>query len=370
MSNQRIAKASSDLEKKKAESDALFWSIGEGAVTTDEHGRITRINRAALEILGYSEKELMGAVYYRAIIAEDSTGKVLPDKERPIVRAVTSGKPISTRLIYRCKKGLIHVYLTVSAILLDGKPIGSIEVFRDITEEVELERAKDEFISLASHQLRTPASAVKQYAGMMLQGYVGALTDTQRTMVQNIYDSNERQLSIVNDLLRVAQVDAGRIKAKKQTVDLAAIIHGVIRDMGSKFAQRQQHVVFEGADMTVCVEADPQLVRMVIENIVDNASKYTPAGKGISIDVYTLVDHASISIRDEGIGIDDKDMPLLFQKFSRLPNALSSSVGGTGLGLYWAKKIIDLHEGDIKVRSKPKKGSTFIIQLPLDLRNQ
>jgi len=113
------------------------------------------------------------------------------------------------------------------------------------------------------------------------------------------------------------------------------------------------------------VKADPQLIRMVVENIIDNASKYTPEGKSITIDLYRLSNHMSISVRDEGIGIDEKDLPQLFKKFSRVPNVLSDAVGGTGLGLYWAQKIVDLHGGKIKVSSKPKKGSTFVIQLPL-----
>jgi PAS domain S-box-containing protein len=365
MTNQH-RKDASDLERKRAESDALFWSIGEGAIATDEKGRISRVNSAALEILGFSEKELMGSVYHEKIVAVDENDQPLATKDRPIVRAMSNGRPISTRLIYRRKRGgLMHVYLTVSAIMLGGKPIGAIQVFRDITKEVELEHAKDEFISLASHQLRTPATAVKQYAGMLLQGYVGDITDQQRGMLQNIYESNERQISIINDLLRVAQVDAGKVKAKKKDVDMGKVITSVVNDMNDKFRNRQQKVVYVGSDNDLRVRADPQLIRMVIENIVDNASKYTPEGKSITIDLYKLKDHMSVSVRDEGIGIDEKDLPQLFKKFSRVPNILSDAVGGTGLGLYWAKKIVDLHGGQIKVSSKPKKGTTFIIQLPL-----
>jgi PAS domain S-box-containing protein len=339
MTNQH-RKDASDLERKRAESDALFWSIGEGAIATDEKGRISRVNSAALEILGFSEKELMGSVYHEKIVAVDENDQPLATEDRPIVRAMSNGRPISTRLIYRRKRGgLMHVYLTVSAIMLGGKPIGAIQVFRDITKEVELEHAKDEFISLASHQ--------------------------QRGMLRNIYESNERQISIINDLLRVAQVDAGKVKAKKKDVDMGKVITSVVNDMNDKFRNRQQKVVYVGSDNDLRVRADPQLIRMVIENIVDNASKYTPEGKSITIDLYKLKDHMSVSVRDEGIGIDEKDLPQLFKKFSRVPNILSDAVGGTGLGLYWAKKIVDLHGGQIKVSSKPKKGTTFIIQLPL-----
>jgi PAS domain S-box-containing protein len=366
MKNQTVG-TEADLERKRAESDALFLSIGEGAIATDEHGRISRINQAALEILALKEPDLIGRLYQDVIIAEDENGEVIPAAERPITKAIATRKPVSTRLTYRRgNSGKITVYLTVSVVMLEGRSIGAIQVFRDITHEVELERAKDEFISLASHQLRTPASAVKQYAGMLLQGYVGEVTDKQRQMLKSIYDSNERQITIVNDLLRVAQVDAGKVKPKMATVDIAELVRSILNDMDARFQARNQKITYLRADKDLSVEADSQLLRMVIENIVDNASKYTPEGKNITVDLYQVKDHVSIAIRDEGVGIDEKDIPLIFQKFSRLPNPLSEAVGGTGLGLYWAKKVIDLHDGKIQVSSKLRKGTTFIVQLPLE----
>jgi PAS domain S-box-containing protein len=354
------------LSRKDAESDALFLSIGEGAIATDEHGRISRVNRAALEILGYTEADLMGRFYQEAIVAEDEEGQVIPAPDRPIAQAIATQEPVATRLTYRKGDGTrVTVYLTVSVIMLDGGSLGAIQVFRDITHEVELERAKDEFISLASHQLRTPASAVKQYAGMLLQGYVGELADKQRSMIESIYESNERQIAIVNDLLRVAQVDAGKVHPKIVPTDLANLIKGVMSDLDTRFKAKNQKVTYLRPAKDLVVEVDPQLLRMVIENIIDNASKYTPADRNITVDLYKIKDHISIAIRDEGVGIDEKDIPQIFQKFSRVPNPLSETVGGTGLGLYWAKRIVDLHNGKIQVSSKPGRGTTFIIQIPL-----
>lgn len=359
----------SDLARKKAESDALFLSIGEGAIVTDEQGKISRINQAALDILGYEAHELIGKWYPSAVVAEDENYQVIPNIDRPITNVFLTGKTISTRVNYRRKDGSrITVYLTVSPVILDGEPIGAIEVFRNITREVELEKAKDEFISLASHQLRTPASAVKQYAGLMVQGYVGPLTDEQLMIAQTIYDCNERQLTIVNDLLRVAQVDAGKVKISLAEVNITRVIKEIIDEQASKFAMRQQKVIYQPASSAIKVRVDPQLMRMVIENIIDNASKYTPDHKTIEVRVQVKKDAVTIAIKDEGVGIDKKDIEQVFQKFSRLPNPLSSSVGGTGLGLYWAKKIVDLHGGQIKVSSKPNEGTTFTIYIPRTLK--
>lgn len=358
--------AKSSFDRKRAESDALFLSIGEGAIATDEHGRVSRVNQAALDILGFKKAtELIGKWYPETIIAESEDGKRVRPVERPLTKALLTGKSVSTRLTYwRKDKRKIIVFLTVSAVMLDNEPIGAIQVFRDVTAEVELERAKDEFISLASHQLRTPATAVKQYAGMLIQGYAGGLTPTQRMMAENIYESNERQIAIVNDLLRVAQVDAGKVQLRLEEADLTTIVKGVIDELQPRFASKNQQLVFQQPATSLTPVIDQTLMRMVIENITDNASKYTPDGKSVTVSIRSNQHFALIDIKDQGVGIKKEDLPLLFQKFSRLPNSLSDQVGGTGLGLYWAKKIVDLHGGSITVHSQPDKGTTFTIRIP------
>jgi PAS domain S-box-containing protein len=351
--------------RRQAESDALFQSIGEGAIVTDEQGRVARINQVALDMLGYSAKELLGVWYPGAIIAEDEQGNAIPYLERPITLAFLEGKPVAARVYYRRKDGSrIIVSLTVSPIMAGGRPTGAIEVFRNITHEVELERAKDEFISLASHQLRTPATAVKQYAAMLLQGYAGKLTAAQTKMAETIYECNERQLTIVNDLLRVAQVDAGKVKLRPETIDIGQTLRAIIDDMASRFASRHQTIRYTPSGQIRPITVDPHLIRMVLENIIDNASKYTPNGKTITVGIRSGPHAISIRIADQGVGIKKDDIPNLFQKFSRIPNPLSNMVEGTGLGLYWAKKIVDLHSGSIKVRSHPGEGTVFTISIP------
>lgn len=228
---------------------------------------------------------------------------------------------------------------------------------------LDLNRSKDEFISIASHQLRTPATAVKQYLGMLLEGFVGDLDPKQQQLLEKAFESNERQLKIVSDLLKVAQVDAGKVMLRKSPASVEALVSEVLRDLKSVFAGRDQRVEFTPPEHDIVLSIDIASIRMVLENIIDNASKYSESGTTITISVDEDASHAYINVQDEGVGIDPATTLRLFEKFSRLENPLSTKVGGTGLGLYWAKKIVDLHEGSISFKPNDSAGTTFTIKL-------
>jgi len=229
---------------------------------------------------------------------------------------------------------------------------------------VALNESKDEFISLASHQLRTPASAVKQFLSMVLEGYAGDLTPEQQALLTHAHESNQRQIAIVNDLLKVAQVDAGKIYLNRQPTDMVSLMNDVMVEQAAKFKQRQQDVSLIHKSKSHISMVDNERIRMVLENLIDNASKYTKTGRKIVVNISQTKAGVLISIQDEGVGIAQQDLDKLFRKFSRVDNPLSVKVGGSGLGLYWAKKIIDLHGGSIDVKSESNKGSTFSIRLP------
>jgi PAS domain S-box-containing protein len=228
---------------------------------------------------------------------------------------------------------------------------------------LELNAAKDEFIRLASHQLRTPATGVKMYIGMLMGGYADEPTDKQMQMLDQAYRSNDRQLHIIDDLLKVATVDAGQVILSKEVCDLTTLIADIIEEFQHSTTKRHQQIVFQQPDHDVSANIDRRFIRMVVENLLDNASKYSPEHTTITITL-TKNSHSEITITDQGVGIAQKDQDQLFKKFSRVHNAMSISAAGTGLGLYWAKEIITLHGGAITLRSKPKHGSTFIITLP------
>jgi len=233
---------------------------------------------------------------------------------------------------------------------------------------LDLNKAKDEFISLASHQLRTPATGVKQYVGMLLEGYGGKLSPQQLLLLQTAYESNERQLAIIDDLLRIAHVDSGKVVLKREKLEINQLLKDIIQEQRNSFKLRQQTIDFSPSGQKVMARADRLRLRMVLENLLDNAGKYSPPNKVVRVTITENPQSVAVAITDEGVGIARKDLSKLFLKFSRINNSLSTLVGGTGIGLYWAKKIIDLHNGEINVKSSQGRGSTFTVTLPKEAK--
>lgn len=348
-----------------AEAEALFMSIGEGAIVTDTNARISRVNQTALRILGFSEKELIGKWFPEVIIAEDEHGNALSNIDRPMGQAFLTGRSISSRTYYRRKDNTrIPVFLTVSPVMLEDKPMGAIEVFRDISADLALERAKDEFVAIASHQLRTPATAVKQYVGLLLEGYAEPLTENQRLFLERAYESNERQLHIVQEILKITQLDLEKVVLRPAVCDIRQIAQAAVATVQSNFDAKEQNIMIKEPDEPLMAKVDAEQLQVAVENLLENASNYTWPQKTITVSTRKLKDRVRISVKDEGVGIEHHDYPKLFQKFSRIPNPLSLEISGTGLGLYWAAKIIHLHGGYIHVASSPGKGSIFTINLP------
>lgn len=227
-----------------------------------------------------------------------------------------------------------------------------------------LNRSKDEFISIASHQLRTPATGVKQYLGMLLENMFGELPENQRDIVNRAYESNERQLRIISDLLKVAQLDAGEILLHPVTTDVSELVHYIIQDITAVFKDRSQSLEYRPYRSDALAFIDNESIRMVIENIIENASKYSPEDTRVVVSVRPKDDFIEVQVADNGVGIDPADRHLLFDRFSRIDNPLSKLVGGTGLGLYWSKRVVDLHGGHITYRANRPHGSIFTIKLP------
>jgi len=223
---------------------------------------------------------------------------------------------------------------------------------------------KDDFIMMASHQLRTPATIVKQYTSMLQEGYAGELSEEQLKMLDSAIVSNQRQLEIIEDLLRVARVDDGKVYLEKSEHDAVQLVQNVIEGQQITFDNRNQRIVFKKPTAKISAIIDPKLMSMVLENLLDNASKYSPESKTITVSLKQNKKETIFTISDKGVGVLKKDQHKLFKKFSRIDNALSIATTGTGLGLYWVKKIVELHDGTIDVISKKDHGSVFTIRMP------
>lgn len=369
-----------------------------GLFMMDRRQRCTFMNSAAEAITGYSlaEVQAVDRPLHDIIHHSHPDGTPYPIAECPIDRALPQKNRQTGEDIFVRSDGTFYpVRFTASPLLKEGKPVGTVIEVEDLTESLKrqsafqaatkrrkeleaittalrkqredllvLNQSKDEFISLASHQLRTPATGVKQYVAMALDGYAGDISPQLRLYLQRAYESNERQLSIVNDLLKVAQVDAGKVRLQKKTFDIVELVSVILRDSASRFNDRSQKVTMRHTQRKIIVNADEDRLRMALENIIDNASKYTAHGKAVKVTVAQLKTRVRVTIQDEGVGIDQADIEKVFQKFARIDNPFSTEVGGTGLGLYWTERIVSLHGGSITVKSKLGEGSSFIVDLP------
>lgn len=245
-----------------------------------------------------------------------------------------------------------------------GRPAYIYGTARDMTDDRALENAKNDFVSLASHQLRTPATGVKMLLSLLTGGYVGKLTDEQLGVVTQAYEANERQLRVANDLLNVAYAEAGRLTLRKRSIDLRDCISRAVAEQLPIVTKREQHLAVELPAKAVRAVVDADRLYLVMENLISNASKYTPTGGDITVSLSTTASHYQIAVTDTGIGIPKNQISKLFHRFSRIDNQLSGEAGGSGLGLYLTKLIVELHKGEIQVHSTTGQGSTFTVLLP------
>lgn len=251
--------------------------------------------------------------------------------------------------------------------LLDkqGNITGLTGTAHDVTDYRLLEDAKQEFVSLASHQLRTPASAVRAFLSLLRDGYGGQLNSQQSHFVQQAYESNERQLEIIEDLLSVATLEAGKLAPTREKIDLCALAKSCMPGHRQKAREHQQKLKLELLSKKIYVMADANQLCMAIDNLISNAIKYTPGKGSVTVRIRQTSRSAYIEVIDTGIGIAKQDIGLLFQKFSRLSNHNGQHISGSGLGLYLARNMVRMQHGSITVKSHPGEGTTFKIRLPL-----
>lgn len=363
----RLQKKVARLKQHQAQADALFASIGDGAIATDETGRISKINQPALTMLGFTEKEVIGKWFPKVIIAEDENGKLINPMQRPITQAFLAGQAVTSKMRYRRKDGSrLPVAVNVSPIILDNAPIGAVEVFRDITHEQEVDRMKTEFIYLASHQLRTPLTAIKTYAHMLYDGYVGELTPQQKDIMRTAFNSIDRMNDLINTLLNISRVETGKIALTPSAFQFEDIIHEAIEELQTSIERKNIQLAYEFEPLTP-LTTDAVLAKEVVNNLLSNAVKYTPHNGKITISLSGDAHQQTCTIKDSGYGIPEDVQSKLFTKFFRAPNIVDKEEGGSGLGLYLVKGLADALRADISFTSKENEGSCFSFSLPTSM---
>ncbi|MEK7594940.1 MAG: ATP-binding protein [Patescibacteria group bacterium] len=353
-------------QEQRAVAEALFTSIGDGAITTDEFGRITRVNPTAQQLLGYSEDELIGTWFPKKIMAVSLDDEPINLIDRPIIKAFLTGKPIAEKTYYRKKNGhKIALAINASPILLNGKPLGAIEVFRDITFEQEVDRMKSEFISLASHQLRTPLSAIKTYTHMLFDGYMGELNKSQKKSLNTIIRATDRMNELISNLLNITRIESGTIAVTPKLLQLDKIAKEVIQELSlmadTKSIALSLNVSGKGSTR---IKTDTLVVKEVMTNLVANAIKYTPDSGKVSVTIKPKQAEIVVEVSDSGWGIPKYSQDQVFSKFFRAHNVVKRETTGTGLGLYLVKGLLDALGGKIWFVSDQGKGTTFFFSLP------
>lgn len=330
------------------------WDIGTNAVTWSDE---------LYDIFGVPKG---GSATYESFLSH-----IHPEDREWTAAAIT--RSLKTHKPFRFENRIVRPDKELRIMHAEGKVVTdkqgrAVQLYgtaQDITAERALEVAKGDFVSLASHQLRTPASGVRMLLAMLRDGYAGTLSPEQLRTVEEAYEANERLLRIADDLLNVAKVESGRLVLNKQRIELCLWLKNVVTPQKLLALERRQKMRLEVPKGTAYLSGDPERLAMVLDNLLSNARKYTPPRGHIRVALQAGKRVHKITVSDTGSGMTRAEVARLFGKFTRLDNPASKGSEGTGLGLYLAKSVVDLHKGTIKVRSKPGSGSTFVITLPV-----
>ncbi|MBI3963825.1 MAG: PAS domain-containing protein [Candidatus Kerfeldbacteria bacterium] len=377
-SRETLAKQKRIIEHERDTDRALLASIGDGVFAIDRQGRVILFNQAAERMTGIPLPDALGQEYHRLLqFVDDKTGTPVHDTIASVsVDSMRTSLRTGTTL--RVANGrTMPVAVSISPITAAGSgPIGVIVVFRDVTDERRADRIKSEFISIASHQLRTPLSTVKWFLELVMRGMRGKLPSKEDDFLRQAYGANERLIRLVNDLLNVSRIESGRLAVHTVPTDLGALLGDAIESVRPLIQAKRLHLAYERKTARAgSVPLDPQLVTMVVQNLLTNAIKYTPEGGAITVRLERRPsatssgpnggDDARVDVTDTGYGIPTHEQRRVFERFYRGENVQLHETEGTGFGLYIARAITELCGGTMGFTSTENKGSTFWFTLPL-----
>lgn len=355
------------VKQEQVKYAALLTSIGEGIIATDKDGKVMIMNPQAASMLGREIGSSVGRYFIDVIMLEqDEKEQQMQFKDRPVIKTLLQGQRVTDVCYYFKPDGTkFPVAVTSAPVVLDNQLIGAVLVFRDITREKEIDKTKTEFVSLASHQLRTPLAAIRWYSEMLKSGRLGPLNDAQSSYLQEIYDSNRRMTDLVSALLNVSRIDLGTFAIEPEMMDFKASAESVLKELYVKQQEQQLTVNSDFQDGLPMVNADPKLVRIIFQNLLSNSMKYTPKGGTVSLSVNYDDKNLLIKVSDSGVGIPLDVQSKIFTKLYRADNARIVEAEGTGLGLYIVKAIVEKGGGRIWFKSEENKGTMFFVEMPL-----
>jgi len=369
------ARAGEQEKEKTAEAKekALLASIGDGVIATDNAGIGIVVNHAAELLLGGATEDFLGKKLHDVVNIYDDKGIPVPFEKRPIQIALTTGRTTSTADIdangnttyfYERKDGTrFPAAITVTPVLLDNKIIGAINIFRDVTREKELEKGKDELISLASHQLRNPITAISWSMEALLDGSKGPLSDEQKEMVGEAHRASKNMEELVGGFLDIAKMESVGFALGKGDVDLPQISDSVLEELSKQISDKKLTITKQyGTDVTH-LDIGTKTARIILQNLLTNAVKYTPDNGAVEVKIEKAAEGISISVKDNGYGIPEEAKKKIFTKLFRANNVMEKEPSGTGLGLYLLKSLVDKLGGKVWFESTEGAGTTFHVNL-------
>ena len=367
----------SSLENKlsavESKSDVVINAIDDGVLAISKDGNIELINPSAQQIIGWDQGDALGLNWKSVLKLVTSDGKDVEDLENPIAQSLSKNQPTHNDKLFllTSSEKRILVSIVSSPVGTDGE--GIIVVFRDITKEKAEEREQAEFISTASHEMRTPVASIEGYLGLALNPATAHIDEKARDFITKAHESAQHLGRLFQDLLDISKVEDGRMKNNPKVINVNEFLKDIFDGLATKANEKQLNYIFmpdiidEGKEKSLqpifYANIDPDHFREVVSNLIENAIKYTPSGE-VVVNITGDDKQISVSVKDSGIGIPAEDIPHLFQKFYRVDNSDTREIGGTGLGLYLSRRLAEAMSGNLRVESKYKEGSTFYLEIP------
>lgn len=358
--------AQESLVEEKIVDEAMLTNIGDGIIATDDEGRVTMVNQAACTMLGWKEKELMNKFLTDVVPMEDASGKPVLVKERPMTKVLSHGKKIvtsQTNYYIRKDRSKLPIHFTLTPIIINGITVGTIEVFQDITKEKEIDRAKTEFVSIASHQLRTPLTIINWCMEALMKS--GKLGDKkQQGYMEEISKASRRMVDLINSLLNVSRLELGTFIIEPKPIELLDLAKQVVNDLQPDIRAKNLTIQTTYPDKMPQITADPKLISIILQNLLSNAVKYSKTDGIIELEILYTDKQITLHVGDNGHGIPKSQQTKIFTKMFRADNARIIDPDGTGLGLYIVKTIVDSAGGKVWFTSAENKGTNFFVSFP------
>lgn len=370
---QQLQEAFLEVTREKDRWQALFGTVEEGIFTVDRDFKITRFNDTSVILSGFSRAEAVGESYDKIFSCQNKHG-IIPLGLSSINKVFITKEAVPyDEHIHTTKDGRDYwVGLSHTPIFnKEGEVEECITVMRDISRLKELEKARTEFVSIASHELRTPLTIINGYLDLLLSGQLGEFGDNSKrefhkSLVHKVYKESKRLKNLVDELLNVSLIEGGKMRLRQRRVKIDKLMEEVISEMKPLAASKNLNLNLELLNQNHYIFADSLKLKQVLTNLLDNAFKFTETGGNVSVKGFAQDGHFIVQVTDTGIGIPQRLLPNIFEKFQQVSGSYLKENKGTGLGLFIVKGIIELHGGKISANSKLGKGTTITFSLPLD----